>query len=165
MQKLYTLLLFLAGSYTSFSQQTTNTTGGSGQAGNIILDWSVGELTLVNTLQGGNLMFTNGVLQGKLVAFTTSGTISNGELNVTPNPTPGLLYIQSGFLEPGQLELRLYDAQGRLLIVRDQAVSSFNTSTMNLASFASDVYMLRAVFTPTSGRGARKRTYKILRLP
>jgi hypothetical protein len=162
MHKLYLLLTSLTLGYSSFAQQTTNTGGGSGQANNIIFDWSIGELTLVNTAQNGNLMFTNGVLQGKLVAFTVTGGISNGELFVTPNPTTGILNIQAGFLEPGQLSMSLYDAQGKLLIRTNETISSFGSRTMNLIPFASGLYLLHAEFKPNTGK-ARKQTYKILK--
>lgn len=164
MRKVYTLLTILITGYTSFSQEAFTSTSGSGQAGNIIFDWSLGEMTLVNTVQNGNLMLTQGFYQGKMIMLTLSNTIGNGELIVSPNPTPNDLHVQTGFLQAGKLSLRLFDAQGKLLYQNEEAVTSFNTKTIHLSAYASSMYLLQAVFTPDSGE-ARKRTYKILRLP
>lgn len=164
MHRFYTALVSLTISTATFAQQATTSASGAGQAGNIILDWSLGELTLVNTVQNGNLQFTQGLHQGRLVAFAVFGGIGAGELVITPNPTSGLLTVQTGFLEPGELRLKLYDAGGKLLIQSSEALNAFSTKAINLLSYADGLYLLQAVFTPTSG-SARKSTYKILRLP
>jgi trimeric autotransporter adhesin len=47
----------------SISIQTVNSTGYSSSNGNIFLEWSVGEMTAINTLATGNAVLTQGVLQ------------------------------------------------------------------------------------------------------
>lgn len=138
MRRLF-IFFFLFAHQISQAQEATTTASGTGQAGNIILNWSVGEPALVNTVQSSNLILTQGMQKGRLTAFVVGGGIGNGELVVTPNPTPGRVAVKIGFLEPGQLSLRLFDADG--------------------------LYMLEAVSSPASGSSARKRSYKLLRLP
>lgn len=147
----------------SFAQQATTNASGSGQAGNIILDWSLGELTLVRTEQNGSLIFTQGLHQGRLMVFQQSGSISNGELLITPNPTTGILNVLIGFLQTGQLQLNVFDAQGKLLMERNENITGFTTRTINLAAYPNGLYMIHAIFSPTSG-DARNRTYKILKV-
>lgn len=163
MYKLYLLLAGLTAAYTSTAQEATNSASGSGQAGNIIIDWSIGEMTLVHTAQNGNLVFTQGLHQGRLAGFTTSATISNGELLITPNPTTGLLNVYIGFLQAGQLTLHFYDAQGKFLMEISENVTGFSTRSISLAAYPGGMYVAHAQFIPGSG-DARKRTYKILKL-
>jgi hypothetical protein len=163
MTKCYFLLISFFATAVSFAQEATNNASGNGQAGNIILDWSLGEMTLVSTERNGNLVFTQGLHQGKLILFQQSGTISDGELLITPNPTTGLLNVLIGFLQTGQLHLSIYDGQGRLLMERNETVTGFSTKTINLAAYPNGLYMIQALFSPASGE-MRKRTYKILKL-
>jgi hypothetical protein len=164
MYKLYLLLAGFTAAYTSSGQEATNSASGSGQAGNIIIDWSLGEMTLVHTAQNGNLVFTQGLHQGRLAGFSSSTTtISNGELLITPNPTTGLLNVYIGFLQPGQLTLHFYDAQGKFLMEISENVTGFSTRSISLAAYPGGMYVAHAQFTPGSG-DARKRTYKILKL-
>lgn len=164
MYRLYFLLASFTAALTSNGQQATTSASGSGQAGNIIIDWSLGEMTLVSTVQNGNLVFTQGLHQGRLAGFTTSTTtITNGELLITPNPTTGQLNVYIGFLQQGQLTLHFYDAQGKFLMEVNENVTGFSTKSISLAAYPGGMYVAHAQFTPGSGE-ARKRTYKILKV-
>lgn len=163
MYKLYCLLAGFAAVTASYGQEATNSASGSGQAGNIIIDWSFGEMTLVNTVQNGNLVLTQGLHQGRLAGFNPSSTITNGELLITPNPTTGQLNVYIGFLQAGQLTLHFYDAQGKFLMEVNETVTGFSTKSISLAAYPGGMYIAHAQFTPGSG-DARKRTYKILKI-
>ncbi|HYE55695.1 MAG TPA: hypothetical protein VD996_12655 [Chitinophagaceae bacterium] len=146
------------------AQQATTNTSGSGQAGNIILDWSLGELTLVHTVQNGNLVFTQGLHQGVLIDLNASGSvIAHGELLVYPNPARRTLNLGIGFFETGTLSLRLFSPTGALLRQSEYPITAFGNRHIDLTPYANGVYMLHAVFTPTNGQ-PRKNTYKILHL-
>ena len=103
MKKYFSICLLLIGFYNGYSQQTFNSAGSAGLRANFGLDWSVGELTLVKTEQNGALMFTQGVLQDNIMVFENSSTITDGEMRILPNPTPGILYLQTGFLQAGKI--------------------------------------------------------------
>jgi hypothetical protein len=163
MYKLYALLAGIISASATYSQEAFTSASGSGQAGNIILDWSLGELTLVHTARNGNLVLTQGLHQGRLAGFSASGSITDGELLITPNPTSGLLQVYTGFMQPGQLTLRLFDAQGKLLMESLEDLSGFTTRTISLGTYAGGLYLIQAQFTPSTG-DIRKRTYKILKL-
>lgn len=162
MIKFYAAIACLLTCYSSFSQETTNSGGGTGKAGNITLDWSIGELTLVSTVKNNNLVFTQGVLQGQLTAAPSFGGIAAGELIIFPNPTPAVINLLTGFLKPGTLTLLLYDVQGKLLQQSSEVVNSFGSKTMNLSSYASGVYMLKAIFKADDGE-TRDQSYKIIK--
>lgn len=163
MKKYYSLLIMLAGLNTAFAQQTFNSAGSAGLAGNFGLDWSVGELTLIKTEQNGALMFTQGVLQGNIMVFAASSSIADGEIKILPNPTPDVLYIQTGFLQPGKLSTMLYSSQGQKLINREEALNGFSVKNINMTAYAAGTYFLEIVFADNTGN-SRKRTYKIVKL-
>lgn len=163
MKKYFSICLLLICFNNSYSQQAFNSAGSAGLAGNFGLDWSVGELTLVKTEQNGALMFTQGVLQGNIMVFANSSTITNGEMRILPNPTPGILYLQIGFLQPGKLSLQLYTSQGQKIVNREEQLSGFVVKNINMTSYAAGSYFLQVMFVDSTGN-SRKRTYKIVKL-
>jgi hypothetical protein len=163
MKKYYCLVSMLVYINTAFGQQTFNSAGIAALAGNFGLDWSVGELTLVKTEQNGALMFTQGVLQGNIMVFANSSTINDGEMRILPNPTPGILYLQTGFLHPGKLSTMLFTAQGQKLVNREEVLNGFSVKNINMTAYAAGTYFLEIVFADSTGN-SRKRTYKIVKL-
>ncbi|MEP7236519.1 MAG: T9SS type A sorting domain-containing protein [Ferruginibacter sp.] len=163
MKKYYCLATMLICLHTAFGQQAFNSAGSAGLAGNFGLDWSVGELTLVKTEQNGALMFTQGVLQGNIMVFSGSSSITDGEIKILPNPTPGILYIQTGFLQPGKLSTMLFSVQGQKIINREETLNGFSVKNINMTSYAAGTYFLEMVFADNAGN-SRKRTYKIVKL-
>jgi hypothetical protein len=164
MKKYYILVAATLLSYSGFGQQVFNSAGITTPPGNFILDWSVGELTLVQTVQNGSLTFTQGVLQGKILVFETAASaISDGEFKILPNPTPGILYLQAGFLEKGKLAMLLYNAAGQKILSREDVLTGFVTKNINMSAYAAGTYLLQISFRTDSGN-ERKRTYKIVKL-
>jgi hypothetical protein len=163
MKKYISICLLLTCFSNSYSQQTFNTAGSVSLSGSFSLDWSVGELTLVQTVQNGALMFTQGLLQGNIIVFSNSSSITDGEMRILPNPTPGILYLQAGFLVPGKLSMLLYNAQGQKLKGSEEQLSGFSTKTIDMSAYAAGAYFLEIMFADNTGNN-RKRTYKIIKL-
>ncbi len=163
MKKYFSICFLLTCFNSSYAQQAFNSAGSAGLSGNFGLDWSVGELTLVKTEQNGALMFTQGVLQGNIMVFANASSITDGEMRILPNPTPGILYLQTGFLQPGKLSTMLYSAQGQKLLSREEQLTGFSVKNINMTAFAGGTYFLEIMFTDNSGN-SRKRTYKIVKL-
>ena len=162
MKKYFSICLLLS-CCTSYGQQAFNSAGAAGLSGNFGIDWSLGELTLVKTEQNGALMFTQGVLQGNIMVFANASSITDGEMRILPNPTPGVLYLQTGFLQPGKLSTMLYSAQGQRLLNREEPLAGFSVKNINMLAYAAGTYFLEIMFTDNSGN-SRKRTYKIVKL-
>jgi len=162
MKKYFSICLLLS-CCTSYGQQAFNSAGAAGLSGNFGIDWSVGELTLIKTEQNGALMFTQGVLQGNIMVFANASSITDGEMRILPNPTPGVLYLQTGFLQPGKLSTMLYSAQGQRLLSREELLAGFSVKNINMMAYAAGTYFLEIMFTDNSGN-SRKRTYKIIKL-
>lgn len=163
MKKYYFLCLFPLFCNAAYCQQAFNSIGGAGIAGNFNIDWSIGEMMLIKTEKAEGFTLTQGLLQGKLEVFETASTITNGELNILPNPSVGMLYLQTVFLQQGKLQMQLYNAAGQLLIQKEETLLGFSTKNINLSAFASGNYLLKIIFVPTNGE-TRKRTYKIVKI-
>lgn len=169
------LTAFLAGiSFTGiFSQatvqQVVNVSGGTYSFGYTNVDWSVGEMSLVNTAVGTNqlIIVTNGFLQ----PFTThSGNNTNPsfgaeEIKIFPNPST--TYIEINFLtsQKGKLNIRLYDALGQK-VYEKQTYSNGNglVEIIDMQRWAAAGYALHITLDPEAGSIAKKGSYKIIKV-
>jgi hypothetical protein len=100
MKKKYAFAVLLAFALNqAYSQiaSTLNATGNSFSNGYLNIEWSVGELALIHSMEssGGEAMITNGLLQPKILL--TSGNFnfhfSYDEIRIFPNPTPNKVEI------------------------------------------------------------------------
>ena len=158
------VLLTLA-SIHSKAQQITNTAGGNGNIGPFFFDWNFGELTLVNTLQFGNIALTQGMLQGEIRvqdANNTGNSITDNEIKILPNPTSGSLNILAGFLKPGTISFILFDASGKQLQKRTEIYAGFTTYNFILTNYANGLYPMHIIWEPT-GEVRKVKSYKILK--
>ena len=84
-------------------------------------------------------------------------------MQILPNPTPGILYLQTGFLQPGKLTMQLYNSQGQKIVNREEKLTGFAVKNINMTSYAAGSYFLQVLFVDSTGN-SRKRTYKIVKL-
>lgn len=145
------------------SQQATNAAGGSNVAGNFIIDWNFGELTLVDNVSISGLLVTQGLIQPNRGLFSEPNTgISAGELKILPNPTNGMLNVWAGFLTPGKLSFEFFDAKGSRILHEEKIYSSFNSYQFRLEKYSSGSYPLKVLWKPVSGR-TRKANFIIIK--
>jgi hypothetical protein len=85
MKTLSLILFFIIAQTTSRAQQITNAAGNSNTVGSISIDWSFGELTLVDEKRSGSLIISQGVLQPeKEFSMTTTITSTKEKLRFCP---------------------------------------------------------------------------------
>lgn len=65
----------------------------------------------------------------------------NNVFTISPNPTNGLLNINSGKAINGNVKIEVIDALGKVLISEDY--KEFNQSTINLSSLSSGIYFVK----------------------
>ena len=134
---LYILLFFSTFSVNaqSISPAIINSTGGSANAGSLIIDWNVGE-SIITTQVNGSIV-TNGQLQ------PFDGIISVEELNLSwnvsvyPNPTREEFVISPP--SSGIYEASLFDVTGKF--ISKQILMS--TSRIDARSLANGSYYLQ----------------------
>jgi hypothetical protein len=146
--------------------QVINTTGGSYKKGYYALDWSIGEVPLVDEYKAtdNTYIVTNGFLQ----SFTDSPQqphlprgFAKDEIIILPNPTSGRLEVNFLMQENGVAQLTLYDAVGGRLLTRSVPLYGYGKfERFDLTSLAGSTYFLLIEFTSTIGLH-KKATYKI----
>jgi hypothetical protein len=164
------ILSFQMATAQSVTPQVINTTGGTYKKGYYSLDWSVGELALVDQFKPAETVYivTNGFLQ----SFTdsrehphTPGGFERDEIIILPNPTSGRLEINFFIQEKGEARLTLYDAVGGQLLTRRVIFYGYGKfERLNLTGLAGSTYLLAIEFINSTGVLKKKGTYKILKI-
>ena len=153
MKTLSLILFFIIAHTTSRAQQITNAAGNSNTVGSISIDWSFGELTLVDEKRSGSLIISQGVLQPEKVIFKyNDDNINQGEIKILPNPTSGVLNIWAGFLTAGKLRFDFYDTKGSRVISEEKTYTGFNTYQFVLDRYAAASYPLKITWQPANGK-------------
>jgi hypothetical protein len=161
-------------SFASFGQnvfpKVVNTTGGSYQKGYYALDWSIGELPMVEplTCNDHSFIITNGFLQAHTDAPHVKDTLlafTKDELYIFPNPTRGKLEVNFLLREQGVAKLLLYDATGRLLQNTDVSLFGYGKfERIDISRMANSTYFLYIELTRSSGSVVKKGIYKISKI-
>jgi hypothetical protein len=154
----------------TITPQVINTSGNTYQHGNQVLEWSIGELPLVNQLQSssGVYIITNGFLQPveqQAAPPDPDHYFSDEEIRILPNPTRGIIEVRFATLQKGKMKLLLYNTLG-YIIYNKEFTSSGNghIEKINLTGFAGGAYMLRIILNPDPGSIQKNGVYKILKI-
>jgi hypothetical protein len=150
--------------------QVVNTTGNTFKKGYYSLDWSIGEVPLVDQFVAIDQRYivTNGFLQ----AFTDSPDapeiprgFGKNEIIILPNPTSGRLEVNFFLQEKGQANLVLYDAVGGRLLTRTVAMHGYGRfERFDLTGLAGSTYFLYIEFNSSTGNATKKGSYKISKI-
>lgn len=167
-----TLLVSAICSFTAAGQSAApnvvNSSGGTFQKGYYIFDWSVGELSLVNQLEGSNLVVTNGFIQPFTHDFSNRNdhsVFTNDEIRILPNPTRDILEIDFRTKQRGNIYITLIDVPGNILY-KKQSVSNGDGhfQRIDMTGYASGTYVLHVTLKPNPGSVKKSGTYKIVKL-
>ena len=169
------LLFFTVGiffSLSSFSQSvapaTLNVTGGSAIFTYWRFEWSIGEMTAIETMSSPTLIVTNGVLQP---GTNTPATIDNAhawdkdEIRILPNPTANWIEIDFFSKQQGKVTLNFYDETGRELGQKQfDYYGTGRIEKMDLTPYPSGQYFLNIQLTPTGTSVAKYGTFKVQKI-
>lgn len=156
----------------SVSSYVINSSGNNSSGGHYShynIDWSVGEIALINTMQSGNgiVILTNGFLQPNLADSLNDirRRFTKDEIKVLPNPTHGKVEVNFSTHEKGTLNLHVYDVNGQL-IATDKLLSNgiLFSKVIDLTPFSSGTYFLRVELTALPGSTSKTGSYKIVKL-
>ena len=143
---------------------TLNASGGSAIIAGKHYDWSIGEMTLVNTFGTSTLVLTQGLLQPGIAVTEVGHTAFYQQMEVFPNPTDAIINIRFTSTLQGMMAMRLMDMAGRIVLEQSVEVNQgLNTTQVNMQSLAGATYMLQVVLTPESGN-EEMASYKIQKL-
>ena len=152
----------------SVSSSVVNCSGNSYSQGYYNIDWSIGELALVNSMQANNIaIITNGFLQPNTTEHKNDARryFTNDEVTIMPNPTHGKIEVNISTAQRGMLYLRLYDVNGKVLTTDKLMLAGIMVSRfIDLTTFASATYLLKLELKPAPGSVTKEGGYKIIKL-
>jgi len=149
--------------------QVINAGGGYYAQGNILIDWSFGEILSVQTLSASSLDFivTTGFLQSKVDAITPFNPIGSADSNkifAGPNPTNSLITIRSTVIEPGRMQIVLTNEHGRVLQKIEESYEGINyQKQLNVSTYPSGLYFVFITYM-NNGKPMKTATYKVIKL-
>lgn len=148
--------------------QVINASGGSYRQGYYSVDWSVGELALVNRMlsSDGSVVFTNGFLQPFTESFLTNidHQFSRDEIFLFPNPVRDFLEVDIRTRQQGYVTLTLYDAAGKLVLRKETISYGVGLiEKINMSALPGATYTLYILLKPTPGSTGKTGTYKIVK--
>jgi opacity protein-like surface antigen len=134
-----------------------NSAGGSKVLSGVTHEWSVGEMTLVNTFATSSIVVTQGVLQTNLKDGTNAVEESPlGDL-IQVFPNPANTYVNINFNAPGNgsLVCRLIDITGKVLSEQTLVVrQGMNSGKIDMSALAAATYMLQVTSNTENGTDA-----------
>ena len=146
------------------AQTTVNASGGSATIDGDLFAYSVGEMVLVGSASSGQLLVTQGMLQAEpdMSVPLPEGTISKVCLLVYTNPVDNILYLQPEMEQGGELSMRLFDVNGRVILDGDVRLGSGNErQQIDMASLAEGSYFLRTALR--QGDQTYNKVFKIIK--
>jgi hypothetical protein len=166
------LLVFtVLGTITSKSQSITsfviNASGNTYAQGYYRIDWSIGEMAVIESLSAanGSNTVTNGFLQPDKPLENTSQKFSPDEIKILPNPTYNNVEINFLTVQQGVLHIDIFDAGGKNILSRKTASYGIGSiERFSLSRFAAGTYFIKIELDPTSGSVKKTGTYKIVKV-
>ncbi len=151
----------------SLTSSIINTSGNSYTQGYYSIDWSIGEMAVVESMNAanGSNVITNGFLQPEKLLEVTSQKFSPDEIKILPNPTYNNVEINFLTAQQGVLHIAVFNASGKNLLVRK--VPSYGIGSIerfNLSGFASGTYFFKIELIPVPGSMKKTGTYKIIKV-
>lgn len=157
------LLLLIGLPVTLFGQSVINASGGSHMFSGGVYEYSIGEMTLISTEIGSDIIVTQGLLQIEDVSLGVEDqSILIQGLSVYPNPTKNTVFIKPSMGKSGTLSLKLFDLLGRPVLEKKSFLETGQEEQQLDLSLLSDAtYMLHVEFLRENRR--YHNSYKILK--
>ena len=156
---------------------TFNMGGGSAKINSsFMIDWSIGESTIVETFQGENsysnsVVGTNwNVTSGILQPFDKNHIIfnsaipfwTNQEIRVYPVPTSHTVFIDFRSTTTGKISIQLMTLDGKVLGIKEfTQVNGYSTQSWNIKNQPSGIYYLRILLSADDGKILKQGKFKI----
>src|SRR5688572_22952424 len=145
-----------------------NVSGGTHSFGYTTIDWSVGEMPLVNTNNNQVVVITNGFLQPfteKPGEINDNSIFTPDEIRVFPNPATS--YVEINFLtqQKGTMSFKLYNGIGQLVFEKAFYHHGLGRiERIDVQRLPATEYFLQVVLDPATGSLGKKGGYKIIKM-
>ena len=146
-----------------------NTSGGYKNIGQLYVDWSIGEMPLIQTSSGTNIYVTNGFLQAGNGFIPTSivnlPPLTSNEVKIFPNPSTGVLNVRFELVQPGTIGMFLYDISGKKLMERQILHFGGSQSTViNLTPYPQGSYQLLLYYKTANDAQSKGGAFKLVKV-
>jgi hypothetical protein len=155
---------------------TFNIGGGSAKINSsFIVDWSIGESTVIETYYGENT-YSNlivgkkwNVTSGILQPYDKNHIIFNSlvphwtlqEIRLYPVPTSDVIYIDFRSTTTGKITMQLLTLSGKLLAEKQfTQINGHSTQSWNLKNQPSGSYYIKILLSSTEGKILKQGTFK-----
>lgn len=153
MKKLLLPVLLITGMAGASAQVTLGTEAISSAGAFYTGSWgslsvNIGGEPVIETISGGNTIFTQGFEQPKFKGVGIINLPANAPtINLFPNPSSDVVNVAFNLTHPGKLSFRLFDMSGRELSgSAKQTQQGQQTEVLDLSSVSQGLYMLNIVF-------------------
>lgn len=121
-----------------------NAAGGSNTIASNTYEWSIGEMTLVNTVTTSNLIVTHGLLQPMFSDVGISpDKKQEANFSVFPNPTNDKVFIQLHLPAQTNLGISVFDITGRQLMQKTILLASgMEQQEIDFSAFVAGIYFM-----------------------
>jgi branched-subunit amino acid permease len=142
-----------------YAQSAINASNKSIKTAHAHHDYSIGEMTLVHTASNKHIIITQGYLQPK-ETNKPQITLNNTAVNIYPNPTLDIVYLDFFTAENCDAEITILDANGKIILqsVKNNLVGN-QKIPISMQAFANGMYLLKVVFK--NEFGIQQSNYKI----
>ncbi len=169
MRNLISIIFITLVTSKSFSQtnflQTPCAAAHVGTASDMVVEYTIGEMVLVNEWQQNGLYITQGVLQPQIFKLNFNFNVFvDGEIKVFPSPTKDVIKLQMSLQKPGDMTVQIVDALGQVVQTDQIQVTSFQTQTYNLSRNAAGMYIIRLRFKSNDGSFNKIGSFKIVKI-
>ena len=149
--------------------EVINVTGGNDVANGYSVQWSVGELAIVNQMASpdSSNIITNGFIQPYSGKKTTLPIFSLSNIKVFPNPTHDILEINFYQINSGEISIQLSNQLGEIVYSHETIVKGLGmVEKINMQGFNKGIYILYIrKLNPDSGEyNIETGSYKIIKL-
>lgn len=159
---------------------TLNVGGGSAAVSqNFVVDWSIGESTLIdtyygqnsysNTIVGLNWSVTSGILQPfdnvHIIYNSLIPTWTTQEIRFYPVPTHDIINIDFRSVTSGKISIQLFSREGKLLGSKEfYQINGNTTQKWDLTNMPGGNYYFRIMLSAPGGNILKQGTFKIEKL-
>jgi len=162
MKRLTLLILTILGGTTLRAQMITplilSSAGNSNQTNTMTIEWTLGELS-ITTISGPTTMITQGFHQPRYVITALDEILETlGKINVYPNPTTDIVYMEMAFDKIISVQVGLTDLNGKLLFKKKYVGQNMHES-VSFGNLPNGSYIMNFILEDNNS----KQTFKILK--
>jgi hypothetical protein len=151
----------------SITPTVMNAASGSGTIGYYRFDWSVGEMSLIETYQQSNLVLENGFLHaGWPIGLPPINFFATGDIGIFPNPVYTVASINFNVPTPGRVAMKVTTTMGQPVLIREFDYNGAGrTEKIDLQGYPTGAYLVRITLQPNDYT-AREITgvYKLIKI-